>query len=167
MAETARLFRQTGGTLPPSEPFSCAGPGWDTSSDRAVYKFRDPIRIGDDEDYNQFHNPDFRISKPTGLTYEAKFSVPDECNFSSAKIQYTIAGAIEAAKIYLNDTLVARTCNPGNSAASIKRCPDIDITTKLRKGTNKLKVATVLYPGDDVDPYDDIEIYNMRITLTK
>jgi hypothetical protein len=156
-----------GQITPPPEPFSCTGPGWDSSSDKAVYRFRDPIRIGDDEDYNRYHDPDFRISRPTGLSYSASFSVPDECNFSTAKIQYTIAGAIEAAKIYLNDSLVGRTCNPGNSAASIKTCDDINITDKLKPGKNKLRVDTVLYPGDDVSPYDDIEIYNMRVTLTR
>ncbi len=149
------------------KPFSCSGPGWETDDNKAVYYFRDPIRIGDDVNYNDHHDPDFRISSPTGLSYSATFEVPAECHFSDARIQYTIAGAMEAAKVYLNGSLVGRTCNPGNTANAIKRCDDINITSRLRPGSNRLKVQTVLYPFDDFQPYDDIEIYNMRITLKR
>lgn len=166
VAEVAALYEGSGDEDP--GPFSCSGPGWETDSDKAVYYFRDPIRIGDDENFNDYHDPDFKISSPTGLSYSASFNVPSGCHFSDARIQYTIAGAKEAAKVYLNGSLVGRTCNPGNTAYAVKRCDDINVTGKLRTGSNTLKVSTVLDPSDKgADPYDDIEIYNMRITLTR
>jgi hypothetical protein len=141
-----------------------AAPG---ESEKVIF-FRDPIRIGDDQDYNATHDPDFQISKPTGLSYAESFTISaDELNSSKAVIQYTIAGSMMGSKVYLNGILVGITCNPGNTADAIKECDDIDITGRLRVGNNELKIVTVLYPPDDVTPYDDIEIYNMRITLTR
>lgn len=160
VAEIGILYDQ------PPESFSCDGPGWDTGSNEAVYRFRDPIRIGDDEDYNSHHSPDFKISSPSGKSYSKSFDVSSECNFSKAEIEYTIAGAVESARIYLNDSLVGRTRNPGNSATAIAS-GSVDITDELKTGSNELKISTVLYPGDEIDPYDDIEIYNLRVTLTR
>lgn len=137
-----------------------------TKNESVIY-FRDPIRIGDDTDYNATHDPDFQISTPSGLSYAERFNITaTELNSSKAVIRYTIAGAMMAAEIYLNDVLVGTTCNPGNTAHSIKECDAIDITGMLQTGTNELKIVTVLYPYDDVTPYDDIEIYNLRIVLS-
>jgi len=163
VAQVAVLYDQT---TNPQEPFSCSGPGWDTDFDKAVYEFKDPIRIGDDKNYNDHHDPDFKISSPSGKSYSKSFEVSSDCHFSKANIQYTVAGAHEAAKVYLNGSLVGRMHNPGNTATSIAS-GSIDITSKLRTGSNTIKVSAVLYPGDEINPYDDIEIYNLRITLTR
>ena len=139
-----------------------------TGEDEKVIYFQDPIRIGDDQDYNATHDPDFQISTPTGLSYTESFAIAaDDLNSSKAVIRYTIAGAMMAAEIYLNNRLVGITCNPGNMANAIKECDPIDITGMLQPDTNELKIVTVLYPPDDTTPYDDIEIYNLRITLTR
>jgi len=154
--------------------FGCSGGSSDnnsnvnTGSNEKVIFFRDPIRIGDDMDYNGTHDPDFQINTPTGLSYAESFAISsDDLNASKAVIQYTIAGSMMGSEVYLNGELVGITCNPGNTADAIKECDDIDITGRLRVGNNELKIVTVLYPPDDVTPYDDIEIYNMRITLTR
>ncbi len=137
------------------------------SENESVIYFRDPIRIGDDKDYNATHDPDFLISTPSGLSYAERFTITaTELNSSKAVIRYTIAGAMMGAEIYLNNVLVGTTCNPGNTAHAIKECDAIDITGMLQTGTNELKIVTVLYPYDDVTPYDDIEIYNLRIVLS-
>ena len=67
----------------------------------------------------------------------------------------------------MNGSLVGRTCNPGNTADVIRECPSIDVTSQLKDGTNVLKISSVLYPGDDESPYDDIEIYHMRLVVTQ
>ena len=102
-----------------------------------------------------------------GIGYSESFNVPGGCRFSKAVVQFSIAGAMMPAEIYLNGPLVGLSCNPGNTAKPIITCPEIDITGKLRTGTNTLDFDTVLYPGDEEDPRDDIEVYNLRITLSR
>jgi hypothetical protein len=123
--------------------------------------FKSPIRIGDDQNYNENHTDNFQISSPSGITYSESFEITG--NFSKGTLSYTIAGATEGNRIYINNHLVGRTCNPGNTAYVVRDCPSIDVTSRLKVGTNVLKIACVLYPGDEVTPYDDIEIYNMRL----
>ena len=41
-----------------------------TGEDEKVIFFEDPIRIGDDQDYNATHDSDFHISTSTGLSYK-------------------------------------------------------------------------------------------------
>lgn len=134
------------------------------SNDSTTHNFKSPIRIGDDKDYNGNHKDDFKINTPSGTSYSESFQLAG--NVSSGTLKYTIAGAVESAKIYMNSSLVGRTCNPGNTAYAIKECSPIDVTSNLKSGTNVLKVSCVLYPGDEVSPYDDIEIYNMRLITT-
>ncbi len=146
--------------------FGC--PLTDLEDNANVIYFEDPIRIGDDQDYNANHDPDFQISTPTGLSYAESFTIAqDDLNSSKAVIRYTIAGAMLPAEVYLNGAFVGTTCTPGNSANAIRNCDDIDITGMLQTGNNELKIVTALVLEDNISPYDDIEIYNLRITLTR
>ncbi len=138
-----------------------SGSNNDSGSAEQNITFKSPIRIGDDQNYNENHTDNFQINSPSGITYSESFEITG--NFSKGTLSYTIAGATEGNRIYINNHLVGRTCNPGNTAYVVRDCPSIDVTSRLKIGTNVLKIACVLYPGDEVTPYDDIEIYNMRL----
>lgn len=157
----------SGAAVDPAQSYLCSGQGWDSTFDDAVYLLPDPLCLGDDTYYNFDHEPDFLINAPSGISYAESFEVPNACQFSRAAIQHTVAGAVRSPSFFLNDVLVGHGCNPGNTADAVKTCPDIDITGGLDHGSNTLKVSTVLFPGDESRPYDDIEIYQLRITLTK
>lgn len=136
-----------------------------TGDSSETYYFKSPIRIGDDKNYNGNHEDNFKINTPSGISYSESFTLSEAV--TSGKLKYTIAGAHEAEKVYMNGTLVGRTCNPGNTADAIKTCDPIDVTSNLKVGKNVMKVACVLYPGDEETPYDDAEIYNMRLEMTR
>lgn len=140
-----------------------SGAGGSRAAD--TINFRSPIRIGDDNDYNGTHDDNFQINTPFGLTYSESFTVSG--GLSKGTLKYTIAGAKESAEIYMNGSLVGRSCNPGNTAYAKKKCDPVDVTSQLKNGNNVLKIACVLDPYDDVTPYDDIEIYNMRLILER
>ena len=140
--------------------------GVDTpGSGTETIKFKSPIRIGDDIDYNGTHDDNFIINTPDGIVYSESFALSD--GFSSGTLKYTIAGAMEAAQIYMNGSLVGRSCNPGNTAYAKKECDPIDVTSQLKSGNNTLKISCVLYLPDNITPYDDIEIYDMCLVLER
>ena len=134
-----------------------------SSSTEHTITFKSPIRIGDDKNYNEKHRDKFKISTPSGITYSESFQISG--NVSKGTLLYTIAGAAMANRIYINGSLAGRTCNPGNTAYVVEDCPPIEVTSHLKDGTNVLKIDSVLYPGDEVSPYDDIEIYNMHLDV--
>ena len=134
-----------------------------SSAGSETINFQSPIRIGDDKDYNGNHDDDFQINTPSGITYSESFTISS--SFSKGTLKYTIAGAMESAKIYMNGVLVGRSCTPGNTAYARKECDPIDVSSQLKVGSNVVKIACVLYPNDTVKPYDDIEIYNLRLIL--
>jgi hypothetical protein len=137
--------------------------GNDSGSAKHTITFKSPIRIGDDRNYNEEHSDNFKISTPSGITYSESFQISS--NVLKGTLLYTIAGATMANRIYINESLVGRTCNPGNTAYVVEDCPPIDVTSQLKAGANILKIASVVYPGDEITPYDDIEIYNMRLDV--
>ena len=137
--------------------------GNDSGSAKHTITFKSPIRIGDDRNYNEEHSDNFQISTPSGITYSESFQISG--NVFKGTLLYTIAGATMANRIYINGSLVGRACNPGNTAYVVADCPPIDVTSQLKDGTNILKIASVIYPGDEITPYDDIEIYNMRLDV--
>jgi hypothetical protein len=46
--------------------------------------FKSPIRIGDDQNYNENHTDNFQISSPSGITYSESFEITD--NFSKGTL---------------------------------------------------------------------------------
>lgn len=144
--------------------------GWITDEDKWIYSFGNTIRIGDDLDFNENHpGQTFCSSSAYSHTYSAEFTLPSECEYSTATMQYYATGVYGDNRIYINGKLVDTTCKTGNIAGLGYCCTngEIDIKDALRAGTNTLYIETVLFPGDDYTPYDDIELYRLHITLTQ
>ncbi len=147
--------------------------------DQRIYFFDSPIRIGDDLYFNE--NPkhsgmSFCISSAPYNSYTTTFTLPEECEFNSATLQYWATGVWNDDFIYLNGVRVTEICHTGNIAKQgdvrvqgiDTCCTDnaIDISNLLRIGENTLKIKLSLYPwDDDGTPYDDIEIYDMHIII--
>lgn len=137
-----------------------------SSADRAtvVINLANLVRIGDDEDYNANHPDHFQVSHPTGLSWGDTFTIDNVDNVSSAKFRYTVAASKVGNPVYVNGSLVEGLCNPGN-LASIKKGCSMDITRFIHAGSNEIKIRCAIDPSDTITPYDDVELYDLRIEL--
>lgn len=144
----------------------CSGWNLDSDSKQWFYYFDDIIRIGDDIDINETHlGEEFCISSAYSPTYTADFTIPEGCEYTEAKLQYWVTGVSQDNEILINGKLVDTTCNTDNSSTRCCTNGPITITDKLHVGINTLHIKTILFPGDDTTPYDDIEIYRLHIYL--
>ncbi len=77
---------------------------------------------------------------------------------------YKIAGSSQADKLYINDMLVG-ILPKGDNSAFTKKPISFDVTSFLILGENRLLISLEEWPGDEVTPLDDIEIFDLRIEL--
>lgn len=138
----------------------------DTSSGNAeVIDLADLVRIGDDIDYNSNHPDKFKQSRPSGLSWTDTFTINNVNTVSSAKFKYTVAASKVANPIYINGKLAGKLCNPGNTAWNVESC-SLNVLGYVHSGSNEIKIKCAIDESDTSTPYDDVEIYNLRIELT-
>lgn len=131
-----------------------------------ILPLADLVRIGDDLDYNTYHDDHFVVNTPSGISWETSFDVLDFQSISTAQFKYTVAGSMVGNPIYINGKQAGELCVWGNAAWNIKDCA-LNILPYLQAGQNKIKIQCAKYVFDDVTPYDDVEIYNLFIELTR
>ncbi len=136
------------------------------SSGTDVIKLSDLVRIGDDSDYNAHHSDKFKVSRPSGTSWTDTFSIDNFSTVKSAKFSYTVAASKVGNPIYINGRQAGRLCNPGNTAWNVESC-STNITGYIRAGSNEIKIKCATDPSDTVTPLDDVELYNLRIQLTR
>lgn len=151
-----------------SVPSTPANPsGGDTSSGSSeVINLSSLVRIGDDTDYNGNHPDKFKQNRPSGTSWTDSFNISNANSVSSATFKYTVAGSKVANPVYINGKLAGRLCNPGNTAWNVESC-SIGITGLIRSGSNEIKIKCAIDESDTDTPYDDVELYNLRIELTR
>lgn len=131
-----------------------------------VINLSDLVRIGDDNDYNANHPDKFKVSHPSGTSWADTFSIDNFYTVKSAKFSYTVAASKVGNPIYINGRQAGRLCNPGNTAWNVEAC-SVDITSYIRAGSNEIKIKCAIDPSDTVTPLDDVELYTLRIELTR
>jgi len=146
-----------------SDPAASA-PGQTSTNDTTVINLSNLVRIGDDEDYNANHPDHFQVSRPTGLSWSDTFNIDNVDNVKSAKFRYTVAASKVGNPVYVNGKFVEGLCNPGNMAWIKQEC-SMDITDFIHMGSNEIKIKCAIDPSDTETPYDDVELYNLRIEL--
>lgn len=139
-------------------------PGQTSTNDTTVINLSNLVRIGDDEDYNANHPDHFQVSRPTGLSWSDTFNIDNVDNVNSAKFRYTVAASKIGNPVYVNGKFVEGLCNPGNMAWIKQEC-SMDITDFIHMGANEIKIKCAIDPSDTETPYDDVELYNLRIEL--
>ncbi|KAB2889013.1 MAG: hypothetical protein F9K32_14305 [Desulfobulbaceae bacterium] len=150
-----------------SGPSTPTSPSGDTSSGSSeVINLSSLVRIGDDNDYNGNHPDKFKQNRPTGISWTDSFNISNANNISSATFKYTVAASKVANPVYINGKLAGKLCNPGNTAWNVESC-SIGITGLIRSGTNEIKIKCAIDESDTDTPYDDVELYNLRIELTR
>lgn len=154
------------------------GSGSDSSSDTAadsaptssgstdVINLADLVRIGDDTDYNAHHPDQFKVSRPSGTSWTDSFTLNNFNTVTSATFKYTVAASKVGNPIYINGRQAGRLCNPGNTARNIRDC-SATITGYIQSGSNQITIRCAIDPSDTVTPLDDVELYNLRIELTR
>lgn len=148
----------------PSTPTSPSGGPSSGSSE--VINLSSLVRIGDDTDYNGNHPDKFKQNRPSGTSWTDSFNISNANNVSSATFKYTVAGSKVANPVYINGKLAGRLCNPGNTAWNVESC-SIGITGFIHSGSNEIKIKCAIDESDTDTPYDDVELYNLRIELTR
>lgn len=136
-----------------------------TSGDTEVIHLTDLVRIGDDSDYNSNHPDKFKQSRPSGLSWTDTFTINNANTVTSARFNYTVAASKVANPIYINGKLAGKLCNPGNTAWNVEAC-SLNITGYIHSGSNEIKIKCAIDESDTATPYDDVEIYDLRIELT-
>jgi len=137
----------------------------DTSSGNTeVINLADLVRIGDDTDYNSNHPDKFKQSRPSGLSWTDTFTVNNVNTVTSAKFKYTVAASKVANPVYINGKLAGKLCNPGNTAWNVEAC-SLNVLGYIHSGSNEIKIKCAIDEHDSATPYDDVEIYNLRIEL--
>ncbi len=151
----------------PSAPSTPANPSGDTSSGSSeVIKLSNLVRIGDDNDYNGNHPDHFKQNRPSGTSWTDSFNISNANTVSSATFKYTVAGSKVANPVYINGKQAGRLCNPGNTAWNVESC-SIGITGFIHTGSNEIKIKCAIDESDTDTPYDDVELYNLRIELNR
>jgi len=136
-----------------------------TSGDTEVIHLTDLVRIGDDSDYNSNHPDKFKQSRPSGLSWTDTFTINNVNTVTSARFNYTVAASKVANPIYINGKLAGKLCNPGNTAWNVEAC-SLNIMGYIHSGSNEIKIKCAIDESDTSTPYDDVEIYDLRIELT-
>ena len=150
-----------------SVPSTPTTPSGDTSSGSSeVINLSSLVRIGDDTDYNGNHPDKFKQNRPSGTSWTDSFNISNANSVSSATFKYTVAGSKVANPVYVNGKLAGRLCNPGNTAWNVESC-SIGITGLIRSGSNEIKIKCAIDESDTDTPYDDVELYDLRIELTR
>jgi hypothetical protein len=138
----------------------------DTSSGSTeVIHLTDLVRIGDDNDYNSNHPDKFKQSRPSGLSWTDTFNINNVNTVTSAKFKYTVAASKVANPVYINGNLAGKLCNPGNTAWNVEAC-SVNILGYIHSGSNEINIKCAIDESDTATPYDDVEIYDLRIELT-
>ncbi|MBB5349620.1 hypothetical protein JWG42_15695 [Desulfoprunum benzoelyticum] len=135
-----------------------------TSGNTDVIHLADLVRIGDDSDYNSNHPDKFKQSRPSGLSWTDTFTINNVNSVRSAMFNYTVAASKVANPIYINGKLAGKLCNPGNTAWNVEAC-SLNITGYIHSGLNEIMVKCAIDESDSSTPYDDVEIYDLRIEL--
>jgi hypothetical protein len=150
-----------------SAPSAPANPSGGTSSGSSeVIKLSNLVRIGDDNDYNGNHPDKFKQNRPSGISWTDSFNISNANTVRSAEFKYTVAGSKVANPVYINGKQAGRLCNPGNTAWNVEDC-SINITGFIHSGSNEIKIKCAIDESDTDTPYDDVELYNLRIELTR
>ena len=150
-----------------ASPATPANPSEGTSSGSSeVIQLSNLVRIGDDTDYNGNHPDKFKQNRPSGLTWTDTFNISNVNTVSSATFKYTVAGSKVANPVYINGKQAGRLCNPGNTAWNVESC-SIGITGLIHSGSNEIKIKCAIDESDTDTPYDDVELYNLRIELNR
>jgi hypothetical protein len=142
------------------------GPGVTPTGATEVIHLADLVRLGDDNDYNGNHPDQFKQNRPSGLSWTDSFNINNFNSVRSAKFKYTIAGSKVANPIYINGRLAGKMCNPGNLATNVRDC-SLDILGYIQAGVNEITLKCAIDQSDTSTPYDDVELYNLRIELTR
>ncbi len=151
----------------PSTPAPPSGGGGGAPSGNSeVINLSSLVRIGDDTDYNGNHPDHFKQNRPSGTSWTDSFNISNANTVTSAAFKYTVAGSKVANPVYINGKQAGRLCNPGNTAWNVESC-SIGITGLIRSGTNEIRIKCAIDESDTDTPYDDVELYNLRIELTR
>lgn len=151
----------------PTTPTPPSGdPGDTPSANSEVINLSSLVRIGDDTDYNGNHPDKFKQNRPSGTSWTDSFNISNANTVTSAKFKYTVAGSKVGNPVYINGKQAGRLCNPGNTAWNVESC-SIGITGLIRSGSNEIKIKCGIDESDTDTPYDDVELYNLRIELTR
>ena len=151
-----------------STPASTTTPSSDTtdtpSGNTETIDLASLVRIGDDRDYNGNHPDHFKQNTPSGLSWSDTFTISSSNTISSAIFRYTVAGSKVGNPIYVNGKQAGRLCDPGNTAWNVKAC-SLNVTRYIQSGTNEIKIRCAIDETDTTTPYDDVELYDLRIEL--
>jgi hypothetical protein len=135
-------------------------------SSEDIIPLADLVRIGDDLDYNTYHDDHFVVNTPSGISWQKTFDVVDFQTISSAHFKYTVAGSMVGNPIYINGKQAGKLCVGGNAAWDIKDC-SLNILPYIQAGQNQIKITCAKYVYDDITPYDDVEIYDLYIEFSR
>ena len=152
------------GSSTPAPP--SGGGGGAPSASSEVINLSSLVRIGDDTDYNGNHPDKFKQNRPSGTSWTDSFNISNANTVTSAAFKYTVAGSKVANPVYINGKQAGKLCNPGNTAWNVESC-SIGITGLIRSGSNEIKIKCAIDESDTDTPYDDVELYNLRIELTR
>ena len=141
-------------------------PATPSSGSSEVINLSSLVRIGDDNDYNAHHPDKFKVSHPSGTSWTDSFTINNYTTIRSAKFRYTVAASKVANPVFINGRQAGRLCNPGNTAWNVESC-SIDITGYIHGGSNEIKIKTAIDSSDTETPLDDVELYDLRIELTR
>ena len=151
-----------------STPASTTAPSSDTtdipSGNTETIHLASLVRIGDDRDYNGNHPDHFKQNTPSGLSWSDTFTISAANTISSAIFRYTVAGSKVGNPIYVNGKQAGRLCDPGNTAWNVKAC-SLNVIRYIHSGTNEIKIRCAIDETDTTTPYDDVELYDLRIEL--
>jgi len=149
----------------PGSPTTPSGDTTDTSSGNTeTIHLASLVRIGDDRDYNGNHPDNFKQNTPSGLSWSDTFTISTANTISSAIFRYTVAGSKVGNPIYVNGKQAGRLCDPGNTAWNVKAC-SLNVMRYIHSGTNEIKIKCAIDETDTTTPYDDVELYDLRIEL--
>lgn len=152
------------GLSTPAPPSGGGGNG--PSANSEVINLASLVRIGDDTDYNGNHPDHFKQNRPSGTSWTDSFNISNANTVTSAKFKYTVAASKVGNPVYINGKQAGRLCNPGNTAWNVESC-SMGITGLIRSGSNEIKIKCAIDKSDTDTPYDDVELYNLRIELTR
>ncbi len=142
------------------------GPEGTSTGATDVIPLADLVRLGDDNDYNGNHPDHFRQNRPSGLSWTESFTINNANTVGSARFKYTVAGSKVGNPIFINGQQAGRLCNPGNLATNVRAC-SLDILGHIRSGANEIRINVAIDRTDTTTPFDDVELYNLRIELTR
>lgn len=167
LAVGAAVAAGSSGSGDSSSPDSTnTNPGGTSTGATDVIPLADLVRLGDDNDYNGNHPDHFRQNRPSGLSWTESFTINNANTVGSARFKYTVAGSKVGNPIFINGQQAGRLCNPGNLATNVREC-SLGILGHIRSGANEIRISVAIDRTDTTTPFDDVELYNLRIELTR